>query len=711
MKLQPLDWVPDYSVMRRIGEMARWRLGAMSLAGRICLLVAALLSAVSIVFTAAIWSAWRAESRAHVEILGGELARAIAPRLAEAINQNDQGRIKRLTDTVDGAPGVVWSEVVGADGRRLSGYGDPPAGPRPTAIDALTVTVTSDAYIAATPIIGPNGRVGAIRVGYDRAAIEATHANRFGALWIIVLAIIGVAAPATFWVVSRMMAPLAQLTDFAQALTEDDLGRRIDIRTNDEFAALANAFNLMMGRLDTAMQRMRKLAYVDPVTELPNAERFQIDLQNVLEVDQDGEPLSALVVLALDRLPRLADTLGQEAAQELLALAGQRLAAAVRIADRTVRLADAGERPSVAARISNTEFAVLAPTLASAADASRIAQVAASALSQPVGWRGHRISFGCTVGAAILPRDGADADTALRHARLALNAARGEQRQMRFFTRSLDNDAHARLTLEREMREALERSEFRAYFQPKVDLLSGKITGAEALARWTRPDGSIVSPMVFIPAAEENGLIDAISDAILRDACWKAAAWAREGLPAHVAVNISSLQFNDLRFAQKILRTLEQSGLESRLLQLEVTESVAMKDVDRVASLIEPLRARGVQFAIDDFGTGHSSLAALTHLPFDLLKIDQQFIRGLAEDRHAPAIVETILAMAASVNYDTVAEGVETEEQAAFLRLRGCATAQGYLYGPALPPADFLALLRRNKQGVAADLDGKGAVA
>jgi EAL domain-containing protein (putative c-di-GMP-specific phosphodiesterase class I) len=235
--------------------------------------------------------------------------------------------------------------------------------------------------------------------------------------------------------------------------------------------------------------------------------------------------------------------------------------------------------------------------------------------------------------------------------------------------------------------------------------------GAEALARWTRPDGSIVSPMVFIPAAEENGLIDAISDAILRDACWKAAAWAREGLPAHVAVNISSLQFNDLRFAQKILRTLEQSGLESRLLQLEVTESVAMKDVDRVASLIEPLRARGVQFAIDDFGTGHSSLAALTHLPFDLLKIDQQFIRGLAEDRHAPAIVETILAMAASVNYDTVAEGVETEEQAAFLRLRGCATAQGYLYGPALPPADFLALLRRNKQGVAADLDGKGAVA
>jgi EAL domain-containing protein (putative c-di-GMP-specific phosphodiesterase class I)/GGDEF domain-containing protein len=507
------------------------------------------------------------------------------------------------------------------------------------------------------------------------------------------------------------MAPLARLTDFARSLTEDDLGRRIEIRTRDEFGDLADAFNRMMGRLDAAMQRMRKLAYVDPVTELPNGERFQLEIQNVLETNvvaervREGEPLSALVVLALDRLPRLADTLGQDAAQELMALAGQRLAAAVRIADRTVRVNDAIESPSLAARISNTEFAVLSPTLANADDASRIAQIAASALSQTVGWRGHRISFGCTVGAAILPRDGADSDTALRHARLALNAARGEKRPMRFFTRSLDNDAHARLTLEREMREALERSEFRAFFQPKVDLLSGKITGAEALARWSRPDGTIVSPGVFIPAAEENGLIDGISDAILRDACWKAASWARDGLATQIAVNISALQFNDERFAQKVFKTLDLAGLDPRLLQLEVTESVAMKDVDHVASLIEPLRARGVEFAIDDFGTGHSSLAALTRLPFDLLKIDQQFIRGLAEDKHAPAIIETILAMAASVNYETVAEGVETEDQAAFLRLRGCSMAQGFLYGPALAPIDFLDLLRRSRAGVAFDGD------
>lgn len=689
------------------GFIAGAKRRAMSLAGRVCLLVAGLIVAVSVVFSAVIWTAWRDESRGHVEVVSGEIARALGGRLADSLVTADRARMDRQLDSLKDSTGLMWVEVRDAAGVPFARMTSP-AGAKGAAVDAPQASLTTPGvyvgaatYVVTTPLMKDGARVGVLRFSFDRATIDAIRAERFAAIWMVMLAMIVVAAPVTLFAVSRIMAPLATLTEFAQSLTEDDLGRRVTVRSGDEFETLADAFNRMTGRLDAAMQRMRKLAYVDPITELPNAERFQVELEGALERTKEGEHMGALVVLALDRLPRLADTLGQEAAQELLALAGQRLAAAVRIADRTVRLADAADKPSLAARISNMEFAVIAPTLASPSDAARLAQVAASALSQPVGWRGHRISFGCTVGAAMLPRDGEDADTALRHARLALNAARGEQRPMRFFTRSLDNDAHARLALEREMRDALERSEFRAFFQPKVNLLSGKITGAEALARWTRPDGSLVSPAVFIPAAEENGLIDAISESILRDACWKAAAWAREGFHAHVAVNISPLQFNDERFAQKILRTLEQAGLDCSLLQLEVTESVAMKNLDRVTSLIEPLRARGVQFAIDDFGTGHSSLAALTRLPFDLLKIDQQFIRGLSEDKHAPAIVETILAMAASVNFDTVAEGVETEEQAAFLRLRGCSVGQGYLYGPALAPTDFLALLRRNASGAA----------
>ena len=684
----------------RAGHDGRKKRG-LSLAARVCLLVSGLILAVATVFCTVIWAAWQEESQSHVELIGGEIGRAVGGRIGESIVAGDGARIVRQLDAVSNVYGLRWALVSDLAGRRIATLGSLPADADRLSLRGVDGGVYKEpsAYVLVWPTRDAEGQVaGILRLGFDRAAIEAMRSDRFAQIALVVLAMIAACAPITLFVVSRLMAPLDKLTAYADSMTENDLAQRIEFNTNDEFATLAQAFNTMTGRLDAALQRMRRLAYIDPVTELPNAERFQMELAATLDALKGGDMIGAVSVISLDRIPRLTDTLGQEAAQELLALAGQRLAAAVRVADRTVRLADSESKPSLAARISNTEFAMIAPTLPTATDAARVAQIISSALSQPVGWRGHRITFGCTVGAALLPRDGSDADTALRHARLAVNAARGEQRPMRFFTRSLDNDAHARLTLEREMREGLDRSEFRAYFQPKIDFLSGKIIGAEALARWMRPDGSLVSPGVFIPAAEENGLIDAISDAIMRDACWKAAAWAREGFNINVAVNVSPLQFNDERFAQKIQRILDQSGMACELLELEVTESVAMKNLERVTSLIEPLRARGVRFAIDDFGTGHSSLAALTRLPFDLLKIDQQFVRGLSEDKHAPAIVETILAMAASLNFETVAEGVETEDQASFLRLRGCTIGQGYLFGPALPPADFLALVRSSIQ-------------
>jgi EAL domain-containing protein (putative c-di-GMP-specific phosphodiesterase class I) len=299
------------------------------------------------------------------------------------------------------------------------------------------------------------------------------------------------------------------------------------------------------------------------------------------------------------------------------------------------------------------------------------------------------------LGAAFFPRDGDTPEDILRHGRLALKAARETPLRMRFFSRSLDRAAAARLNLEKEMRAALEQNQFRAFFQPKIDLRSGRIVGAEALARWVRPDRSVISPAKFIPAAEEMGLICPVSESILRDACWKAAAWSREGLCARVAVNVSALQFADEAFPDKVLTVLNQAGLPPQCLELEITESMAMEDVDRAIRMIEPLRAQGVRFAIDDFGTGHSSLASLTRLPFDVLKIDQTFIRGLSKDGHSPALVETILAMAAALNYDAVAEGVETDEEAEFLRRRGCPVAQGFLYSAAVPPAEYQRLLRQ----------------
>jgi EAL domain-containing protein (putative c-di-GMP-specific phosphodiesterase class I) len=297
---------------------------------------------------------------------------------------------------------------------------------------------------------------------------------------------------------------------------------------------------------------------------------------------------------------------------------------------------------------------------------------------------------------ALAPRDGKDADTVIRHARMALGAAQSAPGRLKVFTQSLDREAVARLTLEREMRGALDRNEFRAYFQPKINLATGCVEACEALARWIRPDRTIISPGRFIPVAEESGLIGPLSDAIMREACWKAAAWARAGHPAKVAVNVSALQFRGDRFAEGVLRIVQHAGLRPDHLELEITETVVMEDPERALRVIRPLREAGVRLAIDDFGCGHSNLAALSKLPFDVIKIDQQFVRALERgDSYAAGIVEMILALARTLNMEVVAEGVERREEMEFMAARGCHWAQGFLYGAAVSAPEFAEVLRR----------------
>ncbi|MES1201003.1 MAG: EAL domain-containing protein, partial [Pseudomonadota bacterium] len=222
------------------------------------------------------------------------------------------------------------------------------------------------------------------------------------------------------------------------------------------------------------------------------------------------------------------------------------------------------------------------------------------------------------------------------------------------------------------------------------DLATGEIHGVEALARWMRADGGMVSPAVFIPAAEENGLIEALSNAIMREACWKGAAWARAGAPLRVAVNVSALQLRGKRFTEQVLNVVQQSGLPAHLLELEITESVAMEDPAHAARVLGPLREAGISIAIDDFGCGHSSLAALSQLPVDVIKIDRQFVAALSEgDRQGEAIIEMILALASALGHSVVAEGVERKEQAAFLNERGCRWGQGFLYSAAVSADDL----------------------
>lgn len=529
---------------------------------------------------------------------------------------------------------------------------------------------------------------------------QVTTAQLAASLGPAALVLVGVLVLAVL-AARRRAAPLEALVRYAERLAGQERPELIDLARVGEFKNLASAFNLLNARLDASMRRIQELAFVDPVTQLPNQDRFQQEVGLGL-TRLVGENLCSMVaVFELQRLSRHIQMLEPCAAKDLMRVVGERFALAVRTTEAAAKLGGART-----ARLGADQFAVFLPVATSPADALRFAQLANAKLNEPFDWRGHTISAGGCCGAALAPRDGRDAETMIRRARIAAGVADRAPARVRMFSADLDREAAARLTLEREMRGALERNEFRAYFQPKLNLRSGKVDACEALARWVRADQAIVGPARFIPVAEESGLIGQLSDAILREACWKAASWARAGRPANVAVNVSALQLRSDRFAEGVLRTVEHAGLSPSCLELEITESVAMGDPERTARVIGPLREAGVRMAIDDFGCGHSSLATLSKLPFDVIKIDQQFVRALERgDSQAAAIIDMILALARTLGMEVVAEGVERRTEAEFMAARGCHWAQGFLYGAAVSAADFAELLRRQAEGEAAATD------
>lgn len=612
---------------------------------------------------------------------------------------NDQGAA-RLIKRLENVRGVNGSALFDAQGALVAGYGGMLARDGAMAAAAIRTgraeTEMTDRDIAAAQPLISEGRT----VGVFVAHMARAHEDfaLIGPMLLVLAILVMFAAPITYLAVRKFTAPMRQLTAFADEVTAARLSSQIAIRTGDEFEKLANAFNHMMRRLEGTMKRVQQLAYVEPVTQLPNQERFYRELNDgVIRAIQESSQC-AIVVFEFAQMRRVMVTLDQDSIQELMTLVAGRVAQAVRTVDRVVRVQSVQSRPALVACLRNQDFAVLVPSVTDAAEAGRFAQMINSALNQPFDWREHKVHLGAICGVAIAPRDGRDADTVLRHAMMARAAARDGSAGLKIFTKALDREAVERVNFEREMRVALDNNEFRAFFQPKINFATGRIEAAEALARWVRPDRTTVGPAKFIPAAEENGLIGALSDAILREACWKAASWARDGMPVQVAVNISALQFRSDKFPEHVLRVLDHAGLPPFFLELELTETVAMEDPERTFRLIEPLRKKGVRLAIDDFGCGHSSLSALTKLPFDVIKIDQQFIRGLEKgERQAPAIVESILAMARTLDLSVVAEGVERREEADFLAARGCRHGQGFLYGAAVPPQEFAAMLRAQR--------------
>lgn len=429
-------------------------------------------------------------------------------------------------------------------------------------------------------------------------------------------------------------------------------------------------------------QQLEFLAHHDPLTELPNRLLFNARLEHALErANRDGSKL-AVLFLDLDQFKNINDSLGHTVGDGLLLQVAQRLRTQLREEDTV-------------ARLGGDEFTLLLEGLASVDQASRIAEKLVAAFKEPFKVEGQTLHVTASIGISISPGDGRDTGTLLRNADAAMYKAKERGRNgYQFYSIEFTNSALRRVVLENRLREALSREQFLVYYQPQLDLVSGKLIGAEALVRWKHPEEGLIPPDQFIPLAEETGLILPLGEWVMGQACRQMQRWLEQGFPLEaMAVNFSRKQLVQDDFLERVRRILEVSRLPANFLELEITESLIMEQTDEAMHTLDSLRRLGVALAIDDFGTGYSSLAYLKRLPITTLKIDRSFVRDVPGDANDVAIIRAILALAESLQLFVVAEGVETREQAELLASLGCQQAQGYLYSPPVSAAEFETLL------------------
>lgn len=446
-----------------------------------------------------------------------------------------------------------------------------------------------------------------------------------------------------------------------------------------------------------AEHRIIKLAYFDPLTGLPNREQSRNRLSSAIAAAQPGRPL-AVLYLDLDNFKRVNDTLGHGMGDELLCVVASRLRASLRPGDTAGVI-----NPSVSSadghvsRLGGDEFIVVLPDLTSAEDAGRVAARLIEDLRQPIRLGIHNVVITPSVGIAIHPRDGADIDTLLRHADLAMYfAKRASAGRYEFFHSGMNDAAAKRFAIEGKLRDALQRGELSLQYQPQFDVVTGGISGMEALLRWNNDELGRIEPVDFIPVAEETGLILEIGDWVMRTACLQAKAWHDQGLPmVRMAVNVSGRQFSREDFPARVESIIKETGIEAAMLELEITESVVMMDERASERTFAQLKSIGVSLAIDDFGIGYSSFGRLRHFSVNRLKIDRSFVTSLLECTDDRAIASAIIAMSRSLRISVTAEGVENFPQLAFLQEQACHDAQGYLFSPPLSASDAFALMRR----------------
>ncbi|OGB35038.1 MAG: diguanylate cyclase [Burkholderiales bacterium RIFCSPLOWO2_12_FULL_61_40] len=431
-----------------------------------------------------------------------------------------------------------------------------------------------------------------------------------------------------------------------------------------------------------AQAHIQQLAHFDALTGLPNRVLLQDRCQHALSMARRQQQSVALMFLDLDHFKNINDSLGHRVGDQVLVELAGRLTSAVRDQDTVSRL-------------GGDEFILLLPDT-DAYGASQVADKILQAALLPFQLEQHELTVTPSIGIALYPRDGADLDTLSKCADAAMYRAKEDGRNSyRFFTHDIQALTDRTLLLGNALRRALERTQLSLHYQPQIALASGRTVGAEALLRWQHPELGAISPAEFIPIAESSGLILPIGEWVMRTACTQLAQWIRQGMaPITLSVNLSSVQFRHANLPQLVSDILEETGVPPALLELELTEGVAMTDPHKAIAVMDDLHRRGVKLSIDDFGTGYSSLSYLKRFPVYKLKIDQSFVRDIEQDPDDRAIVGAIIGMADSLGLKTIAEGVETEGQLAFLRARGCTETQGYYFSKPLTTQAFEDYLR-----------------
>ncbi|MCY7339915.1 MAG: EAL domain-containing protein [Sphingomonas bacterium] len=542
----------------------------------------------------------------------------------------------------------------------------------------VDLTLSGERSIAlakALPTIGDSAPA-ALLLFYPRSQAMAAYRPVQWAVALLGLLGIAIVVVASWRAARRITLPLSRLDAAAGRLAAGDHDEVV-VEGDDELARLATSFNHMAHEIEERERRITHLAFNDVLTGLANRTMFQQQVDYQLRTRTGAKDALALFCLDLDRFKTVNDTLGHSIGDALLIEVGRRLK---RVAEGCF-----------VARLGGDEFVVVQPLSGGRGEIDRLAMAILGVIGEPFDVDGNHILPGTSIGIAIAPDDGGDVDTLLRNADLALYRAKGEGRgAYSFFEESLNEKAQARRVIESDLRAAIERGEFELHFQPLFDLKLNRIGSFEALIRWNHPKRGLVSPLEFIPIAEDTGMIVPIGAWVMREACRQAVAW-----PEHVrvAVNVSPVQFHRPGLNQVILNALAGSGLAPNRLEIEITESIFLEGSDATLKALHSLRSLGIRIALDDFGTGYSSLSYLQSFPFDKLKIDQSFIQALLVRPGASAVIRAITDLATALGMETTAEGVEETMQLRELEMHGCSSIQGFLFSKPVRVSEIAALL------------------